>query len=88
MNKADLLKMLDGIALDAEIVLSKDGEGNSFSPLADHSVGYYVPDSTWSGRYYPHPVRDPEYYGSIKKGWAQLDDMDGKSFCVVLWPVN
>jgi hypothetical protein len=32
-----------------EIILAKDSEGNSFSPLASLSFGDYQADSTWSG---------------------------------------
>jgi hypothetical protein len=34
---------------DMLIVLAKDAEGNSHSPLARYSVGDYVPRTTWSG---------------------------------------
>jgi hypothetical protein len=39
---------------EAIVVLSKDAEGNGFSPLPDGdglSVGRYVADSTWSGEF-------------------------------------
>lgn len=31
------------------VVLAKDGEGNSFSPLAEVDGSTYAADSTWSG---------------------------------------
>lgn len=37
---------------DRLVVLSKDSEGNSFSPLPNEGFycdGHYTPDSTWSG---------------------------------------
>jgi hypothetical protein len=41
---------------DRKIVLSKDAEGNGFSPLADAGVSMYTADSTWSGSVYLTPV--------------------------------
>jgi hypothetical protein len=32
-----------------EVVMSKDSEGNSFSPLCDASATEYTPDNDWSG---------------------------------------
>lgn len=37
------------------VILSKDSEGNGFSPLAEVAEGMYVPYSTWSGEVYPTP---------------------------------
>lgn len=31
------------------IILSKDAEGNDFSPLCDRNQGWYIPTSPWSG---------------------------------------
>jgi hypothetical protein len=54
------------------IVLSKDAEGNNFSPLAEASFAVYHPESTYSGEIYEgEPVRE---------------ENDVK--CLVLWPVN
>ena len=39
--------------LDSTVIVSKDGEGNRYSPLATEDLegclGYYIPESTWSG---------------------------------------
>ena len=34
------------------VVLSKDGEGNSYSPLADLGAAHYAADTSWSGEIY------------------------------------
>jgi hypothetical protein len=73
MKVRDLIELLKGLPENAEVVLSKDGEGNSYSPLSGHSRGKYTPDSTWSGEFRTHddndkPVRRPN--------------------AVCLWPVN
>jgi hypothetical protein len=51
----DLLDYLAGQPRDRLIVMSKDGEGNSHSPLSDACEAMYVPESTWSGDTYPTP---------------------------------
>lgn len=33
------------------IIMAKDSEGNSFSPLSDFDWGNYEPINTWSGEY-------------------------------------
>ena len=52
MKVKQLIKELSGIDENTEIVMSKDGEGNDFSPLSDISLGHYEADCTWSGQYY------------------------------------
>lgn len=58
---------------DLEVVLSKDVEGNGYSPLAGTSIGHYEPDSTYSGEF-----TDPD----------DEDYVQGSSNAVVLWPTN
>ncbi len=50
MKVWELKKILDTVSQDAEVVLAKDAEGNSFSPadLADARCRY-VEDNQWSG---------------------------------------
>lgn len=58
---------------DAPIVMSKDAEGNGFSPLAEaESDARYVPESTWAG-YVP---------------CSDEDDPEGTERVVMLWPTN
>lgn len=45
------LTELEDEQLDYQVVMSKDAEGNSFSPLDEIVVGAYTPDSTWSGEF-------------------------------------
>lgn len=80
---ADLIGTLQQLEPDALVVLSKDGEGNAFSPLASYGVGSYIPDSTWSGEFHstPKPGDDPEDYPDYS------DDPDAVK-AVVLWPTN
>lgn len=48
----DVIEQLSGVAnLDAEVVMSRDAEGNGFSPLEQMTIGWYVAETTWSGEF-------------------------------------
>ena len=49
MTVGDLIKQLKGFDKTRKVILSKDSEGNDFSPLDECSTGMYVPESTWNG---------------------------------------
>lgn len=70
-----LIKQLQALPPNHEVVLSKDAEGNGFSPLADIGVYMYVPDSTWSG-------------SVVGKEDAEEQDEKYQENSVVLWPTN
>lgn len=73
MKLKDFIKQLLALPEDLEVVMSKDGEGNGFSPFADFSLNMYAADSTWSGE-----LKDPE----------EMQDDEYKINAVVLWPTN
>jgi hypothetical protein len=80
MTVAELIAQLNAYPSDTKIVLSKDAEGNSFSPLADLEDGRYFTDTTWSGEFV------------AEESWSEyVDDYDEerefiKAIC--LWPIN
>lgn len=81
--RAELAK-LDHLPGDTPVVLSKDSEGNGFSPLAEVETAMYRAESTWSGEHYMTDEQvdaDPGY-----------DDEDrapeGSVPAVFLWPTN
>lgn len=77
MKVKELAELLTGLDPEAEVVMSRDAEGNGHSPLADYSDQYhYVPESTWHGWLWGHEDEegDEKPEGAIK--------------CVVLWPTN
>lgn len=78
MRVAQLRAALDEMPDDGLVVLAKDGEGNSFSPLSDSSFALYVPESTWAGDIYE--PGDDEYDNALEGGESES--------CVVLWPTN
>lgn len=49
MTVAELITELQKLPQDAEVVQSRDAEGNGFSPLAEVNVGRYRTENTWSG---------------------------------------
>lgn len=78
MTVEELIRELNTLPADAFIVMAKDGEGNTFSPLSAVSDGaVYEPESTWSGEiYHLDEVKEDEYFSKQ----AVL--------AIVLWPVN
>jgi len=71
MKAKELIKLLEKNP-DREVVMSKDSEGNGFSPLADVGEQFYVPETTWSGEVCSQD---------------ELDGREGKE-AFVLWPTN
>ena len=77
MKVKELIELLSEMNPEHEVVLSKDGEGNGYSPLDGYSTGQYVPDSTWSGEF-----RSAQF--PISDGGCRKKDINA----IVLWPVN
>lgn len=74
MKVKELIESFEPGDMEKEVVMSKDGEGNGFSPLADVAEGLYVADSTWSG----------QVFNEDEKEEAGEDAKD----VIVLWPTN
>lgn len=66
------------------VVMSKDAEGNRFSPYADSSYQAYLADSTWSGEIGLEKLT-PELE---EKGYSEEDVMEDGVPALVLWPTN
>ena len=80
MKVGPLRALLATLPDDMLIVLSKDGEGNGYSPLSDTSdptTTVYEADSTWSGEIVDTDDLDDD-------GPVSPDAVP----CLVLWPVN
>jgi len=87
----DLKDLLEGLPDDMMVVLSSDGEGNSFSPLSGYwDEGYYIPDSTWSGDVRSledmEDEHDEDYYDDEDQPEFKLPEDAQK--VLVLWPTN
>ncbi len=86
MTLAELRAQLAALDLpdDTLVVLSKDGEGNGFSPAVEAEHAMYLADTTWSGeRYITETDRqaqdDPDDYSQAP---------DDAVPAVFLWPTN
>ncbi|MFI6938847.1 hypothetical protein ACIBI4_06215 [Streptomyces sp. NPDC050418] len=79
-----VLAGLEGVPGDTPVILSKDAEGNRFSPLVEVEHAMYLADSTYSGeRYISEAERlakpDPEEYAEAPEDAVPA---------IFLWPVN
>ena len=72
---------------NAVVVMSKDGEGNSFSPLAGIENYIYVPETTYYGEIYLPELTQK----LIDQGYEEEDVYQGQGDgvrAIVLWPTN
>jgi hypothetical protein len=84
MKVKELIKQLQECNQNAIVVMSSDGEGNNYSPLADIDTECnYKADTTYSGEVGLRELT-PEY---IEAGYGEDDILDGKP-AVVLYPTN
>lgn len=76
MKVKELIKQLKKVDPNFEVVLSSDGEGNSYSPLSDFAEVDYQAETTWSGE-----VHFNEY---------EEEDPDAifEPNAIVLFPIN
>lgn len=63
------------------VVMSKDGEGNGFSPLADVDPCEYLPEETWCGG-----VKFPG--GDVPPDLEDWDPATNVVNSICLWPTN
>jgi hypothetical protein len=78
MTVKELRELLEQFDDDAIVIIASDGEGNSFSPLADTSEGHYIPENGYSGDFVD--LDDAEEDEDIN-----LDDAER---AILLWPTN
>lgn len=81
MKIRELIDLLNRYDPETEVVVSRDSEGNSFSPVDGYSDGIYVADNTWSGEMY----EEEEFDQYVKEGEFSKTDAV-KAVC--LFPVN
>lgn len=75
MTVGELIRELQTLPQGAQVVISKDAEGNGFSPLDAPELVLYVAESPWSGEVYDSGDTDA------------VADFGAQS-AICLWPVN
>lgn len=84
MTVKELIAKLQKVDPNRLVVMSKDGEGNGFSPLCNLVESKYRSDSTWSGE-----IGLEKLTPSLKKqGYSEEDVMEDGIKALVLWPTN
>jgi hypothetical protein len=76
MRVKELIELLQQEDPERLVIVSKDGEGNGFSPMIqEFSVGFYEADSTWSGEFRtgePDPEDEDEEKELVRSYFARL----------------
>jgi hypothetical protein len=90
----DLIERLQQLPPDHLVVMSKDAEGNGYSPLADvtgpDDPHVYEPETTWSGEVYKNPDTTgwtEEQIEKFEEEWGGPPS-DTAIPCVILDPTN
>lgn len=79
MKVKDLIEILKRCDPEQSVIMSRDAEGNRYSPLSEAVDGMkYWPENTWSGTCYDS--NDADEFSP--EDWNSLENV------VVLWPVN
>ena len=86
MTLDELRKQLNALNMpgDTPVILSKDAEGNGFSPAVEAEVAMYAAETTWSGERYMteeerQATEDPDEYYEAPEDAVRA---------VFLWPTN
>lgn len=83
MTVAELIELLKTVEQDRIVVMSKDSEGNGYSPLSGIFTAAYGAESTWSGEIGLEKLTEDD----IKQGYSEEDVIEGVP-CIVLQPTN
>ncbi len=82
----ELIKILKKENPDRVVIMSKDGEGNDFSPFTAIGRSAYDPDNT-DNTY--HQIGIEELTDELKEqGYTEEDLVEGGIPALVLWPIN
>jgi len=83
MTVKELIEKLQKEDPDRIVIMSKDSEGNSYSPLSNFWIGAYAPTTTWYGEAGLEGLTEEDK----EAGYGEEDVMDGEK-ALILWPVN
>ena len=81
MKVKELIEILSKCNPDADVVLSRDEEGNGYGSLSDVSLEF-----NWDGEYNAEIGLKELTPDLIKAGYEEEDTMPDGYDCVVLWP--
>lgn len=89
MKIKDLIEELQKLNPETLLVMSSDSEGNAYSPVsAPISIGYYFPDSSYSGDFYEGTLEELVTDGDYDSVEEAEEDMQHAIPAVCIWPVN
>ncbi len=84
MNVREFIEELSTLDPEAIVIMSKDGEGNGFSPYSDYTPGFYIAETTWYGEFHSEDeVEEETEYDEEDRAYYR-----SQPAAVVLWPVN
>ena len=84
MKVSELIEHLKNEDQDRIVVLSKDSEGNGYSPLAIVDTCAYKEESTWYGYIGFEELTDDDR----RAGFTEEDIIKDGIPAIVLWPTN
>jgi len=84
MKVAELIEQLKKEDPASVVVMAKDSEGNSYSPLSDFWNGVYRAETTWSGEV-GYDKLTPELE---KAGYSEEDIIEDGESAIILCPTN
>lgn len=85
MTVGELRQFLNSYPDELQVIISTDGEGNNYSPLAGADEALYVAETSWYGEVYMTNAQvdgAPNYYTDEDRA---PEDAVG---VILLWPVN
>lgn len=89
MKVKELIGELQKIDPELEIILSKDEEGNRFSPLDEnYGIGYYAPENGWSGEFYDKESVEQEILPDEGITLEEFIKETNSKKCITLYPLN
>jgi hypothetical protein len=84
MKIKDLIKELSELNQELEIIVSRDAEGNGYSPMYSFYQAKYHPNNDWSGE-----IIDVELNSNDKEYLEYADEIKDECIdCVVFTPSN
>jgi hypothetical protein len=80
----ELIEQLQKEDPERLVVMSKDSEGNSFSPLYQYTTDAYRAETTWRGEIGLEELTEE----AKKSGYTEEDVIEDGQKALVLWPTN